>query len=130
MDGLGKSLSEIGLTTQELHRDMTGRNIYPWKKELSLFYMKAKNQDAFYHWLSPCEYESHHLDQGEGILENTGTWLFDMNTQFQNWQSSKGSSVLWVRGDSPFDLFLFRTIYEPFLTLFRPIAGVGKTRLT
>ncbi|KAF8415383.1 ankyrin repeat-containing domain protein [Tirmania nivea] len=70
--------------------------------------MSEKNRDAFYNWLSPCEHESHHLDQGEGILENTGTWLFEMNTQFKNWQNSKSSSVLWVRGDP----------------------GVGKSRLT
>lgn len=48
-------------------------------------------------WLSQIEYMKHHQKAKEGLLDNTGQWLFNRE-QYREWRSSSASGILWLRG--------------------------------
>ena len=75
--------------------------VWLWNTVLSYRLTKRKtdkSEEEFLKWLSPCPHLKHHLDAGEDILENTGGWLFESNSEFQRWEASTGSAVLWLTG--------------------------------
>lgn len=48
-------------------------------------------------WLSQVEYEKHHRNAMEDLLENTGQWLLEKK-QYKEWRSSSASGILWLHG--------------------------------
>ncbi|KAL0630829.1 hypothetical protein Q9L58_010321 [Maublancomyces gigas] len=58
-------------------------------------------------WISKIEYEKHHLQANEKMLERTGQWLLKKD-EFHEWRCSSVSSIIWLHG----------------------ISGAGKTNLT
>lgn len=51
-------------------------------------------------WLSPINVHAEHSKQSEGLLINTGMWLFN-SPKFKDWMKS-GANVLWLHGDTGF----------------------------
>jgi len=48
-------------------------------------------------WISTIAYEDNHKTTSDGLLEGTGGWLRNKE-EFQEWQSSSASGILWLHG--------------------------------
>jgi hypothetical protein len=48
-------------------------------------------------WISTIAYEDNHKATSSGLLEGTGGWLRN-KPEFQKWQASSESGILWLHG--------------------------------
>jgi len=48
-------------------------------------------------WITTIEYKKHHQNAKEGLLEDTGQWLF-CKEEFVKWRASSASTILWLHG--------------------------------
>jgi hypothetical protein len=53
-------------------------------------------------WISTTPYEKHYKAAKDGLLEDSGGWLFD-NSLFRSWLDFNSSGLLWLRGKREFD---------------------------
>jgi hypothetical protein len=53
-------------------------------------------------WISTIAYEDNHKATSSDLLEDTGGWLRN-KPEFQEWQASSASGILWLRGKRKLD---------------------------
>jgi hypothetical protein len=59
--------------------------------------ISGKRRRKILNWISTIAYEDNHKATSSGLLEGTGGWLRG-KPEFQDWQASSESGILWLRG--------------------------------
>jgi hypothetical protein len=59
--------------------------------------ISGQRRKEILNWISTVAYADNHEATSSGLLEDTGDWLRN-KPQFQEWQASSASGILWLHG--------------------------------
>jgi len=98
LDYLSKPIIRTDQTVQKMYKHLEGCT-----KVFSILGMSLAEifpdhrRSKILNWISTIAYEDNHKATALGLLEGTGGWLCN-KAEFQEWQASSASGILWLRG--------------------------------
>lgn len=125
LETMEKPIARIDLNVQQFLAHVEGTSPRSGVNRADPNLSSVEKRRKILDWVSTTEYEKHHQQANENMLDNTGRWLLD-EPRFCARQCSSASGIPWLHGIRK--LFLAPTLLTVVLMCHK--AGAGKTKLT
>jgi hypothetical protein len=97
LDYLSKPIIRTDETVQRMYKHLEGCTACHIEGiGLAKTYSGQRRREIL-NWISTIAFEDSHKTIAFGLLDGTGGWLRN-KAEFQEWQASSASGVLWLRG--------------------------------